>query len=89
MLFAAGRKGMISRQRIGFAGPEELRRAGAETLKHTRSPLTGGNCSGPRAGEEFLSKEMVTIRLANKDGKGVIEIAWGKMRLTGSFAPAK
>jgi hypothetical protein len=39
--------------------------------------------------EENDSIELVTIRLSNKDGKGVIEIAWGKMRLTGSFAPAK
>lgn len=31
----------------------------------------------------------MTITLTNKDGRGVIEIAWGTSRLTASFAPAK
>jgi hypothetical protein len=35
------------------------------------------------------SVELVTIQVSNKDGKGVMEIAWGKMRLTASFAVAK
>jgi len=35
------------------------------------------------------SVEQLTITLANKGGKGVIEIAWGTSRLVGSFAPAK
>jgi hypothetical protein len=35
------------------------------------------------------SVEQLTINLANKNGKGVIEIAWGTSRLVGSFAPAK
>ena len=33
--------------------------------------------------------EELTITLSNQDGRGVIEIAWGASRLTGSFAPAK
>ena len=33
--------------------------------------------------------EELTITLSNQDGLGVIEIAWGTSRLTGSFAPAK
>ena len=35
------------------------------------------------------SVEELTITLANKGGKGLIEIAWGTSRLTASFAPAK
>ena len=35
------------------------------------------------------SVEEMTITLANKDGRGVIEIAWGTSRLTASFTPAK
>lgn len=35
------------------------------------------------------SVEEMTITLTNKDGRGVIEIAWGTSRLTASFAPAK
>jgi D-serine deaminase-like pyridoxal phosphate-dependent protein len=35
------------------------------------------------------SVEQLTITLTAKDGRGVIEIAWGTSRLTGSFAPAK
>jgi len=35
------------------------------------------------------SVEQVTIQLASKDGKGIIEVAWGKLRLTASFAAAK
>ncbi|MFB3920166.1 MAG: DUF2911 domain-containing protein [Terriglobia bacterium] len=35
------------------------------------------------------SVEDLTITLTNKDGRGVIEIAWGTARLTASFAPAK
>ncbi len=31
--------------------------------------------------------ELVTIRLASKGGKGVLEIAWGKMRLSAAFKP--
>jgi hypothetical protein len=34
------------------------------------------------------SAELVTIQLTDKDGTGVIEIAWGKMRLSASFKPA-
>ncbi len=34
------------------------------------------------------SDELVTIGLTDKDGTGVIEIAWGKMRLSASFKPA-
>jgi len=34
------------------------------------------------------SKEMVTITLADSGGTGVLEIAWGKMRLAASFRPA-
>jgi hypothetical protein len=33
------------------------------------------------------SAELVTIQLTAKDGTGVIEIAWGKMRLSASFKP--
>jgi hypothetical protein len=33
------------------------------------------------------SAELVTIQLTVKDGTGVIEIAWGKMRLSASFNP--
>jgi hypothetical protein len=35
------------------------------------------------------SVETVTIQLSEKDGAGVIEIAWGKMRLSGSFKAAE
>jgi len=35
------------------------------------------------------SVEAVTIQLSEKDGAGVIEIAWGKMRLSGSFKAAE
>lgn len=35
------------------------------------------------------SVEDMTITLTSKDGRGVIEIAWGTARLTASFAPAK
>ena len=35
------------------------------------------------------SVEQLTLTLTNKDGRGVIEIAWGTSRLTASFAPAK
>jgi len=34
------------------------------------------------------SVDQVTINLASKAGKGIIDVAWGKMRLTASFAPA-
>jgi hypothetical protein len=34
------------------------------------------------------STELVTIQLTDKGGTGVIEIAWGKMRLSASFTPA-
>jgi hypothetical protein len=34
------------------------------------------------------STELVTIQVTEKDGTGVIEIAWGKMRLSTSFKPA-
>ena len=34
------------------------------------------------------SDEMVTIKLTEEGGAGMIEIAWGKMRLTSSFKPA-
>jgi len=34
------------------------------------------------------SAELVTITLTEKDGMGVLEIAWGKMRLSTSFKPA-
>ena len=34
------------------------------------------------------SAELVTIQVTDKDGTGVIEIAWGKMRLSASFKPA-
>jgi hypothetical protein len=34
------------------------------------------------------STEVLTIQLTEKDGTGVIEIAWGKMRLSASFKPA-
>ena len=34
------------------------------------------------------SAELVTITLIDKDGMGVLEIAWGKMRLSASFKPA-
>ncbi len=40
-----------------------------------------------KEGEE--SVEQLSINLTNQDGRGVIEIAWGTLRLTGSFAPAK
>jgi len=33
------------------------------------------------------SAELVTITLTDKDGMGVLEIAWGKMRLSASFKP--
>jgi hypothetical protein len=34
------------------------------------------------------SAELVTIQLTDKGGTGVIEIAWGRMRLSASFTPA-
>jgi len=34
------------------------------------------------------SAELVTLQVTDKDGTGVIEIAWGKMRLSASFKPA-
>ena len=34
------------------------------------------------------STELVTITLTEKDGMGVLKIAWGKMRLSTSFKPA-
>jgi len=34
------------------------------------------------------SDEMVTLKLTDQGGSGVLEIAWGKMRLTASFKPA-
>lgn len=34
------------------------------------------------------SDEMVTLRLTNQGGTGLIEIGWGKMRLSASFKPA-
>jgi hypothetical protein len=34
------------------------------------------------------SAELVTLQVTGKDGTGVIEIAWGKMRLSASFKPA-
>lgn len=33
--------------------------------------------------------EELTLTLSSKDGRGVIEIAWGTSRLVASFAPAK
>jgi hypothetical protein len=33
--------------------------------------------------------EELTIKLSNDGGRGVIEVAWGSLRLTASFAPAK
>ena len=35
------------------------------------------------------SVEEVTIQLSEKAGEGVVEVSWGKMRLTASFTPAK
>jgi hypothetical protein len=35
------------------------------------------------------SIEQVTITLTNKGGHGVIEVAWGTLRLLASFALAK
>ncbi len=32
--------------------------------------------------------ELVTIQLTDKGGTGVIEIAWGRLRLSASFTPA-
>jgi hypothetical protein len=34
------------------------------------------------------STELVTIQLTDKGGTGVIEIAWGRLRLSASFTPA-
>jgi len=34
------------------------------------------------------SVELVTLQLTDQGGTGVIEIAWGKMRLSASFKPA-
>jgi hypothetical protein len=34
------------------------------------------------------SAELVTIQVTDKGGTGIIEIAWGKMRLSASFKPA-
>jgi len=34
------------------------------------------------------STELVTLKVTDQDGAGVIEIAWGKMRLSASFKPA-
>jgi len=34
------------------------------------------------------SDEMVTLKLTDQGGSGVLEIAWGKMRLRTSFKPA-
>jgi hypothetical protein len=43
----------------------------------------------PRTLEETRdSAELVTMQLTDKDGTGVIEIAWGKMRLSATFKPA-
>jgi hypothetical protein len=39
-------------------------------------------------GEANDSAEMVTIKLTDQGGTGVIEIAWGKMRLSAIFKPA-
>jgi hypothetical protein len=33
------------------------------------------------------SAELVTIKVADKDGTSVLDIAWGKMRLSASFKP--
>ncbi len=33
--------------------------------------------------------ELVTIQIANQKSQGLIEIAWGTMRLKGSFTPSK
>lgn len=33
--------------------------------------------------------EMVTIQLSENGGRGIIEIAWGTLRLVGTFTPAK
>lgn len=38
-------------------------------------------------GEETV--ELLSIDLTNRDGNGLIEIAWGTSRLIGSFGPAK
>jgi len=35
-----------------------------------------------------LSDEMVTVKVTDQGGTGILEIAWGKMRLTTSFKPA-
>ncbi len=40
-------------------------------------------------GEGKDPAEELTIKLANQGGRGVLEIVWGTMRLTTSFAPAK
>ena len=34
------------------------------------------------------SVELVTIHLADKGGSGLLEVAWGKLRLSTSFTPA-
>jgi len=39
--------------------------------------------------ESKAPEEEVTIQLSPKGSQGVIEIAWGTMRLTGSFSAAK
>jgi len=38
--------------------------------------------------ESTDSDEMVTLKLTDQGGSGVLEIAWGKMRLRTSFKPA-
>ena len=38
-------------------------------------------------GQEAL--EELTLTLSHQGGRGVLEIAWGKARLTGTFTPAK
>jgi hypothetical protein len=39
--------------------------------------------------EMSVSVETLTLKLADKGGKGVIDIAWGKLRLAGSFTIAQ
>ena len=50
------------------------------SAKITEVPLTLENTSD--------SAELVTITVAEKGGTGVLDISWGKMRLSASFKPA-
>ena len=49
------------------------------SAKLAEVPLTLGDASD--------SAELVTIQVTEQDGTGVIEIVWGKMRLSASFKP--